>query len=76
MKTNKTDFKGPEPTTAQFYITDEFKKDLASLLNKYSFENRSNTPDFILAEYLFSCLEAFEKASYIRETWYNQHLKI
>lgn len=32
------------------------------LINKYSRENISNTPDYILAEYLDNCLVAFEKA--------------
>ncbi len=39
----------------------DFQKELASLINKFSFENLSNTPDFVLAEYLYSCLENFNK---------------
>ncbi len=49
---------------------DDFKTDLARLLNKWSMENASNTPDFILAAYLVACLEAFENASNKREKWY------
>jgi hypothetical protein len=30
-------------------MNDKFREDLASLINKYSLENGSNTPDFILA---------------------------
>lgn len=45
-------------------------QDLASVLNSYSCENRSNTPDFILAKYLLGCLEAFEKAVADRNGWY------
>jgi len=40
------------------------------LLNRYSRENASNTPDFILAEYLMSCLRAFEGAVNARDNWY------
>lgn len=39
----------------------DFLKDLTGLINKYSKENSSNTPDWILAEYLESCLEVFNK---------------
>jgi hypothetical protein len=35
---------------------------LQDLLNSYSRENESNTPDFVLAEYLMNCLIAYEKA--------------
>ncbi len=34
--------------------------DIQALLNKYSRENDSNTPDYLLAEYLMKCLQAFE----------------
>ncbi|HYT41504.1 MAG TPA: hypothetical protein VEP90_04115 [Methylomirabilota bacterium] len=39
-----------------------FVKELEDLLNKYSQDNEANTPDFILAEYLTSCLRAFKNA--------------
>lgn len=41
---------------------DSFKKELTNLINKHSKENQSNTHDFILAEYMIKCLDAFEKA--------------
>ena len=31
------------------------------LLNRYSMENGSNTPDFMLADYLIDCLRALDK---------------
>lgn len=40
----------------------EFQRDLASLLNKYGLEKPSNTPDFVLAEYLTQCLVAYNIA--------------
>lgn len=52
------------------------RNDLAEVLNKHSAENQSNTPDFILAEYLAGCLASFDKASRARETWYNKALSI
>ena len=54
----------------------ELKKEIERLINHYSRENNSNTPDFILAEYLNDCLEAFEKASKARENWYGVPLYI
>lgn len=41
-------------------------------LNKHSAENSSNTPDFILAQYLLSCLLAFDNAVRQRENWYGR----
>jgi len=48
----------------------EFRKQLAGLINKFSRENASNTPDFILAQYLDGCLVAFDTAVQQREVWY------
>jgi hypothetical protein len=48
----------------------KFEEDLSTLINKYSLENGSNTPDFILAQYLRGCLEAFNTAVTSRSTWY------
>lgn len=48
----------------------DFRKELESLINKHSKENGSNTPDFILAEYLTNSLTVFEKATEQRESWY------
>ena len=48
----------------------EFKKELENLINKYSMENGSNTPDFIIAEYLVGCLRTFNNAYVARTNWY------
>lgn len=49
---------------------------LIRLLNRHSAENASGTPDFILAEYMMACLQAFEHASNRREQWYGKALRI
>jgi hypothetical protein len=54
----------------------EFYKELRNLLNRYSIENDSNTPDFILAEYLLSCLETFNTIVMQRSKWYGYVDKI
>lgn len=47
-----------------------FEKDLASLINRHSMENGSDTPDFILAEYLVGQLKAFNETTNARRKWY------
>lgn len=48
------------------------KDDISKLLNIVSAENASDTPDFILGEYLTSCLDAFDNATRQREKWYGR----
>lgn len=50
----------------------EFKRELEALINRHSMENGSNTPDFILAQYLLGCLEGFNAAVNAREAWYGR----
>lgn len=56
---------------AQRVISD-FEKELTSLINRYSRENRSDTPDFILAQYIDSCMTAFDAAVLRRDQWYGR----
>lgn len=48
----------------------EFRKQLEKLINQNSLENGSNTPDFILAEYLENCLNAYNIANSKKTSWY------
>ncbi len=50
-----------------------FETELTALLNRYSAENESNTPDFILASFLMSCLSAWNKSVQWREEWYGRN---
>jgi len=50
----------------------KFRKELETLINSHSLENASNTPDFILAEYLENCLKAFDYAVLQRTSWYRK----
>jgi hypothetical protein len=56
----------------EFERASAFRRELASCLNRHSRENGSDTPDFILAEYLAGCLEAFDRAVARREEWYGR----
>jgi hypothetical protein len=48
----------------------EFRVKLTSLINEYSKENESNTPDFILAQFIHQSLIAFNEAVNSRDHWY------
>lgn len=48
--------------TYAYQRQDEFEKELTALLNRYSLEGGSNTPDFALAQYLIACLKGFNAA--------------
>lgn len=47
-----------------------FQQELEYLINRYSQENTSDTPDYILCEYLLDCLKAFNNASNNRSNFY------
>ncbi len=51
---------------------DRFEKELEALINRHSIENGSNTPDFILAEYLMDCLRSWNHLVMKRERWYGR----
>ena len=46
----------------------DFQSDLRKLINRHSKENGSDTPDFILAEYLNNCLDNFNNTIRKRES--------
>jgi hypothetical protein len=48
------------------------REELEAAINRASAENGSNTPDFILAEYLLDTLAAFDKAVLERQSWWGQ----
>ena len=46
--------------------------ELTALLNSHCLENGSNTPDYILADYLLACLTAFDRTVRDRADWYGR----
>lgn len=48
------------------------EQELKSCLNRHSAENDSNTPDYILAQFLLGCLAAWNTGVQQRETWYGR----
>lgn len=47
-----------------------FEKELEVLINRYSIESGSNTPDYILVEFMKNSLENFHQATRLRDNWY------
>jgi hypothetical protein len=59
-----------EPVIQDSRIT-ELQKAISQAINSVSAENGSDTPDFILAEFLTECLMAWNKATRKRKDWYS-----
>ena len=53
-----------------------FEEDLRRLLNIHSQENESGTPDFILATYMLSSLQAYNTAVVSRATWRGESVEL
>ena len=48
----------------------KFEQELRELINKYSVDTMSNTPDFILASFLNNVLVDWNHAVNARDRWY------
>lgn len=48
----------------------DFRIELESLINRHSVENGSDTPDYLLAQFLAGCLAAYEATVMKRDDWY------
>ena len=57
-------------------MENELHSEIETALNRASAENGSDTPDFILANYLLACLAAFDAAVHARSSWYSHHCSI
>lgn len=53
----------------------KLREEIQHAINRTSAENGSNTPDFILAEFLTDCLASYDKAVKAREKWYGREPK-
>jgi hypothetical protein len=47
-----------------------FKSEVARIINTCSFENLSDTPDFIIADFLWYCFESGNWLVNRRRSWY------
>lgn len=61
-------------TQEQMQKRAKFMAELQTLINKHGLENESNTPDFLLAEYLLGCLSIYDHTVNKRFQWLREHL--
>jgi hypothetical protein len=47
-----------------------FREELRALLNRRSMDSYTNTPDYLLAEYLDECLNLWDKTTEQRDRWF------
>jgi hypothetical protein len=73
MNEERIDVEARSPFQIQQEARLSLRDEIARLLNRHSAENGSNTPDFLLAEFLTSSLEAFDTAVREREAWYGRN---
>lgn len=52
---------------------ENFEQDLILLINRHSKEGRTNTPDFILGNFLEKCLQAYTDTIDARNKWHQLH---
>ena len=50
-------------------------EEIRQVLNKHCAENKSNTPDTVLASFLLECLTAFDGATIRRDFYYGKGMK-
>lgn len=53
---------------------ESFLNEITYVINKYSEDNKSNTPDFILAQYMKDCLDVLNKTIRTRDAWHKKEL--
>jgi hypothetical protein len=51
----------------------DLRQELEHAINRHSAENGSNTPDWILADYLLECLKTFDRCVNAREKWHGRN---
>jgi hypothetical protein len=72
MRDNPTDIVLASPPKSPKLSIKKIRKEFQHIINCHSLENGSNTPDFILAQYLVDCLKAINKMINRREEWYGR----
>jgi len=62
----------PEDEVECRFANIDFKDDLKSLLNTWNIERDTNTPDWLIADYLVNCLLSLTSLVNGREIWYGR----
>jgi hypothetical protein len=63
----------PQPLTPSEWAErqERFRRDLVAVLNRHCKENDSDTPDWILADYIIGCMNAWNNSSRMRDKWWS-----
>jgi len=48
-----------------------FERELTVLMNQHGIDTETNTPDYILAEYLTACLTHYSEVTKKRDKWFH-----
>lgn len=56
-------------------MNEEFKRELTSLLNRYSIDDKLDTPDYVLTEYIMANLSAANNLVHTRDFWFDDTKK-
>lgn len=51
-------------------------KGIQTLVNSLSLENESNTPDWVIADYLVECLDVWNRTTDTRERYYGRTAEV
>lgn len=54
----------------------ELEKEIENLMNKYNIDTITDTPDFIIAEYLMTCLRNYLVTKNKVEKWFGKRITI
>lgn len=54
----------------------EIEKEITKIFNKYGLDNITDIPDFILADYVMTCLYALLKTKGDTEKWFGKRITI
>lgn len=65
----------PQHTMENYKMNTKFQEELRELINRNSMENGSDTPDFILSEFLNGCLKCFNDSVTKRSKWYGNDVE-
>ena len=60
-----------EPLVTADKEAETIKKELSDVINKHCKENDSDTPDYLLAQYLMGCLDNYAQTVKARDKWFS-----
>ena len=65
---NKKDMKNILEIDESKYL--KLERGFRSVLNELGIDSQTNTPDFLLADYLIECLKTYASVNYYNQNWH------